>query len=60
MAAYKLWFRAYPQKKNPTDLNCKEKFEFLTAIGWETFQKMQRARKKGLEYTKAKYWGVME
>lgn len=58
-AAYQLWFLAYPKLANPTDVNCREKYDFLQAVGWETFQQMQKARKAGKDWAKAKYWGAM-
>ena len=31
--------------KNPTDMNCREKFEYAVEVGWDNFSLMQRARK---------------
>ena len=29
--------------KNPTDMNCREKFEYAVEVGWDNFSLMQRA-----------------
>ncbi len=50
---YRQWFAKYPKIKNPTDMNCKEKYDFGAAIGWEDYALMQRARKS---HTKANDW----
>lgn len=52
MADYELFFDRYPYLKNPSDINCKEKFDFAMEIGWERFTEMQAARKAGLPFTR--------
>ena len=47
---YDDFFRRYPDLKNPTDLNTREKFEFAVKVGWENYCLMQRARKQGKEF----------
>ena len=56
---YDRWFATHPDVtrpgvKNPTDINTERKFRFAMDIGWEDFSLMQRARKKGFDFTKPK------
>lgn len=60
---FKEWFERYPNIENPTDINKKEKHEYMAEIGWKQFQLMQRARKTNTKvygypfpWTKKDYW----
>lgn len=60
---FKEWFSRHPNIHNPTDINKREKFNFMAEIGWKKFMLMQRARKTNIRvygypfpWTKADYW----
>ena len=48
---YKEFWRRYPDQKNPTDINTREKHDYSNEIGWERFNNMQKARKLGRSFT---------
>lgn len=48
---FEFWKR-YPGIKNPSDINCYEKYKFAMEIGWFRLRNMQSARKAGHEFTK--------
>ena len=35
--------------KNPSDINCEEKYYFALGIGWQNLQLMQKARKNNIK-----------
>ena len=51
---YEEFFRLNPDQQNPTDINTKEKFEFMIGIGWQRLWEMRKARKVGKPFTKRK------
>ena len=46
---YKNFFNQYPNLKNPSDINCEEKYYFALGIGWQNLQLMQKARKNNIK-----------
>ena len=50
--AYRLFFTTHPGQKNPTDLNTREKYEFMREVGYELFREMQCDRKRSEPWTK--------
>ena len=62
-ALFSDWFSKYPNIKNPTDINSRQKYDYFMKAGWETLQLMQKARKTNVgqygypsPWTKAEYW----
>ena len=53
---YGEWFRRNPNLANPSDVNHKEKYDYMCEIGWENLRVMQNARKRGLAFTLRDYW----
>ena len=46
---YEIFFNQYPNLKNPSDINCEEKYHFALCIGWQNLQLMQKARKNNIK-----------
>ena len=49
---YEEFWNIHPDIKNPTDINRKEKANFLIQKGFEKIRLMQRARKQAYDFTK--------
>lgn len=49
---YKEFWRRHPDLKNPSDINCQEKADFLIEQGFPRINLMQRARKQAYDFTK--------
>ncbi len=51
-ALYEEFWRMYPDQKNPSDINTREKATFLILKGFERISLMQRARKQKYDFTR--------
>ena len=53
---YREWFARYPEIPNPSDVNRREKYDYMIEIGWEGCKAMHRARKASARFAKVDYF----